>query len=162
MQQVPKGRGWPSRRAERGHRDSTRLCRASARRPSRAVPAFGPAPFRGPAPSLSFTRGPLNQRAADFEGRQFRLTSSILLAPSFIPFESASLATSPAGPAALRALNIRPLRRPSNSEAPNSLDDSLPAFRRAWEGFLEAVANSLGRQGSGGVGLQEPSLPTQG
>ena len=42
--QVPMCSGWRSPRAERGHRDSTRLCWASALGPSRAGWARGPAP----------------------------------------------------------------------------------------------------------------------
>lgn len=155
--QVPMGRGWRSPRAERGRRDSTRLCWASALGPSRAGWARGPAPAPSrvapprPAPPL---RGTLQSAP-----RELGLVEAVT-PPPLAPSTSTSPGASPPTPRAAA------LRRVPNTRMQRGRT-------RPFRGSSDCLVQSLGRL-SGGGGLcagtrglsrcrpERPSLPTQG
>lgn len=157
--QVPMDRGWRSPRAERGRRDSARLCWASALGPSRAGWARGPAPAPSrvapplPAPPL---RGTLQSAP-----RELGLVEAVTQ-PPLAPLHEhlpRRLASDPSGRGAPESPQHPNAARP-NPTVQRKL--RLPCAERAWEGFLEEVAFALGLEDSAGVVQRDPPFPPKG
>lgn len=108
VRQVPIGAGWRSPRADQGRGDYTRLCPASARGPSRAGQARGPAPAPSrvapprPAPPL---RGTLQRAPGELRAVQACLFSAPSISPSPDASPPTSWASAPQRPAQRRVPN---------------------------------------------------------